>query len=69
MTLCDLVDMSHVRKETVNTVFVSSTKDQGNVSLILDTMITKIVTLIFQLHVCSKYGYPDARIHGHKTRY
>jgi len=32
MTLCDLVDMSHVRKETFNTVFVSSTKDQGNVS-------------------------------------
>jgi len=31
-------------------------------------VIIKIVTLIFQLHVCSKHGYPDARIHGHKTR-
>jgi len=32
MTLCDLMDMSHVRKETANTIFVNSTTVQGNVS-------------------------------------
>jgi hypothetical protein len=32
MTLCDLVDMSHVREETVDTISVNSTKYQGTVS-------------------------------------
>jgi hypothetical protein len=61
MTLCDLVDMSHVRKESADTISVNSSYHlPGQCKLILEALITKIVTLIFQLQVCSKHGYPDA---------
>jgi len=32
MTLCDLADMSHVRKATADTISVNSTTYQSNVS-------------------------------------